>query len=447
LKKYVCRSAALLLGFVMILFGCSVGDSTIGSHEVNDAGGDHHDSEDITLTMVQTFRKDQQERLQILKDHIRQLERNHPNLTFKLSTVEQRIFRDEKLPAEMAAGDAPDIFDLFGGSDTERYAKAGRLLDLTEFLNKSGLKERFESGALEQFTVDGHIYGLPRAGFAEGFYYNKKIFKKLGLKIPQTWDELLNVIQRTKQAGYIPIALASKDAWAPGMIMNAILVRHMGIDSFKGLMTGKVEWTSPRVVKAFQMFRGLIDMGAFPKGTLEMPYNQQNNLFLHGDAAMIYTGSWEVEAFTNKHEQRVKDDIGFALFPSVPGGKGDPTSINAGYSNGWGFSADVTKSQKKVIYDFIKLTWSEKEQKRKMLEANELPAVKLSDLSGAEPLMVNIANVMKAATSTWPAYDAIVTKDVQTMFNTDLQKLIGGVRTPGQMAKDLQRVTNQSLSR
>jgi raffinose/stachyose/melibiose transport system substrate-binding protein len=188
-------------------------------------------------------------------------------------------------------------------------------------------------------------------------------------------------------------------------------------------------------------------MGAFPKGTLEMPYNQQNNLFLHGDAAMIYTGSWEVEAFTNKHEQRVKDDIGFALFPSVPGGKGDPTSINAGYSNGWGFSADVTKSQKKVIYDFIKLTWSEKEQKRKMLEANELPAVKLSDLSGAEPLMVNIANVMKAATSTWPAYDAIVTKDVQTMFNTDLQKLIGGVRTPGQMAKDLQRVTNQSLSR
>lgn len=443
MEKYVFRLGALLLVFIIVLSACSIGDSSIGSQEANDTESDH----DITLTMVQTFRKDQPERLRILKDHIKQLERSHPNLTFKLSGVEQRVFRDEKLPAEMAAGDAPDIFDLFGGSDTARYAKAGRLLDLTEFLNKSGLKERFENGALEQFTIGGHIYGLPRAGFAEGLYYNKKIFTKLGLQTPQTWDELLNIIKRTKQAGYIPIALASKDAWAPGMIMNIIIVRNIGIESFKGLMTGEVKWTNSRVVKAFQMFKDLIDMGAFPKGTLEMPYNHQNNLFLHGDAAMIYTGSWEVEAFMEQHAGKSKDHIGFALFPSVPGGKGDQTSINAGYSNGWGFSADVTKSQKKIIYDFIKLTWSEKEQKRKMIEANELPAVQLSNLSGVQPLMVNISKVMKQATGTWPAYDAIITKDVQTMFNTDLQKLIGGVKTPEQMAKDLQRVTHQSLSK
>ncbi|WP_268633699.1 extracellular solute-binding protein [Paenibacillus alginolyticus] len=40
---------------------------------------------------------------------------------------------------------------------------------------------------LNEFTVDGKIYGLPRAGYVEGVFYNKKMFEDAGVQVPKTW--------------------------------------------------------------------------------------------------------------------------------------------------------------------------------------------------------------------------------------------------------------------
>ncbi|MFC4619335.1 ABC transporter substrate-binding protein [Camelliibacillus cellulosilyticus] len=432
-----------LLLFVVVLLGV-IGLSGCNNKAIDSGEGrEKKQAQTVTLTMVQTFtRIDEKDRIRQLEHQVHKLEKHHPGLTIKMSAVAEKVFRDDKLPIAMTVGDPPDIFDLFGGSDTRRYAEAGRLLDLTDFLNHTGIKDQFMKDALKEFTIDGHIYGLPRAGYAEGFFYNKAIFEKLHLNVPKSWHELETVIRKTKQAGYTPIAMGSKAAWVPGMILNAIIIRNVGIDRFKGLETGAFRWTDPLMTKSLNEFNRLIQMNAFPPDTLGMTYDQQSALFEHGKAAMIYTGTWSLPSFTNH-----QNAFGFFMFPSIPGGKGDQTSINAGYSNGWGFSAHVNQAQKQAIYDFIKLVWSKKEQKEKLLKTIELPAVKLTDYSGVDSLLGNVLHVMDQATGTWPAYDAIISKPLQNAFNDEIQKVIGGVDTPEQALENIQKVSDQVNSR
>lgn len=435
----------LIYAFIFLLFSIFLSSCDQKDHLLT-SSSDESDSKKVTLTIGQTFtRADEKNRLELLKKHIQQLENRNPDLRFHVSEIEQRTFRNQKLPIAMTVGNPPDIFDLFGGSDTERYAKSGRLLDLTDFLKRSGLKDRFVDGALDEFTVNGRIYGLPRGGYTEGFFYNKKIFRELGVKIPKTWHDLKNVIKKSKAAGYTPIALGSKEAWVPGMMLNALIIRNVGIKDFRNLVTGEYKWTNPQMVKAWQEFRQLNKMSSFPENTLNRTYGQQSKMFRQGKAAMVYTGSWDALIFTSNDSKSLKQNLGFFKFPAVPGGKGDQTSTNAGYSNGWGFSSDVTTAEKKMIHRFIKLTWSRKAQKKQLDQANVLPAVKLTNESAKKPVMEDVLQVVNQSTSIWPAYDAIVNKNVQNTFNKEIQKVIGQEHTPKQALQNIQKMTDKQL--
>src|SRR5690554_3941158 len=137
----------------------------------------------IQIGDAQKFRK------AILDDVVKKTEAEIPGLKFELDPVEDQVNRFTKLPAEMAAGNPPKIFDLFGGTgDAFKYAKADRLLDLTPIIQELGMEGKFLN--LGQFIVDGKVYGLPIGGSTEGFFYNQEMFTKLGIKVPTTWEEL-----------------------------------------------------------------------------------------------------------------------------------------------------------------------------------------------------------------------------------------------------------------
>ena len=59
---------------------------------------------------------------------------------------------------------------------------------------------------------DGKIYGIPYATNADGVIYNKDIFNELGLQIPKTWDEFVDVSNKIKDSGKLPLYLTLKDS-------------------------------------------------------------------------------------------------------------------------------------------------------------------------------------------------------------------------------------------
>lgn len=55
--------------------------------------------------------------------------------------------------------------------------------------------------------ADGHIYGVPSApSNVGGVFYNKKVFEKYNISIPETWDQFLEVCDTLKKAGVTPVA-------------------------------------------------------------------------------------------------------------------------------------------------------------------------------------------------------------------------------------------------
>ncbi|WNR45921.1 extracellular solute-binding protein [Paenibacillus roseipurpureus] len=434
-RTFIWGAGALAL--TCLLSACSVlSDNTNSPREGEHASGQGTPHGPIQLTIRHTQVKDtQKKRLAMLQDVVKATEAKVPGLTITLDGVEDKVNRFEKLRAEMAAGNPPEIFDLFGGTDTKDYVKANRLLDLTPILQELGLTDKFYS--FQEFTVNGKIYGIPMAGYVEGLYYNKKILAGNHIIPPQTWDELIAAAGKLKAAKVTPFALSAKDSWVINMMMNTMWVRTAGTNSIEGFLNGSKRWTDSDVVKAFEQYQLLIQKDYFQDGSLTLAYAEQQNTFSSGGAAFMFDGSWANTPLLDKDKSSITEDVGFMNFPSM-GGPGDGY-INGGWSNAYGFSQKVTPEQLIAIKEFIKQMYNEPMQKRQLIEEGMPPAMKLSDTSQVNPLITEILNVFTSSKGSFPAYDSRIQTKVRERLERGMQELLGGRTDPVSLMAEMQK--------
>ncbi|TLS48663.1 extracellular solute-binding protein [Paenibacillus antri] len=391
----------------------------------------------IQIGEAQKFRK------AILDDVVAATEAEIPGLTFELDGVEDQVNRFTKLPAEMAAGNPPKIFDLFGGTgDALKYAAAGRLLDLTPILAELGIGDKFLN--LSQFTLDGKVYGLPIGGNTEGFYYNQAMFEQYGIAPPKTWEELEAAAETLKSNGVTPFAMGSKGAWVPLMMVNTMIGRYAGPESINGFLSGSAKWNSPEVVAAFAKYKEWVDKGYFTKGELGLEYADMLNQFVTGKAGMMFDGSWRSSVFKDPEQAfDLTGKVGYFNMPAVPNGVGDQSFVNGNYGNGYGFSANLNENELKAVKAFIKNLYNDEMQLRGLLEDGVLPSMKLSDdaLSKVEdPIVKEVMNLMKTAGGAFSHFDSVVQSDVYKESEAQIQKLIAGQASPEQVGEAMQKV-------
>lgn len=398
----------------------------------------------IQIGEAQKFRK------AILEDVVKKTQKEVPGLTFELDGVEDQVNRFTKLPAEMAAGNPPKIFDLFGGAgDALKYAKAGRLLDLTPILKELGIADKFIN--LNQFTLNGKVYGLPIGGNTEGFFYNQPLFEQHGIKEPATWEELEAAAAKLKEKGITPFAMGSKGAWVPLMLVNTLIGRYAGPDSIDGFPAGKQAWNAPEVAAAFAKYEEWEKKGYFTKGELGMEYPDMLNQFLTGKAGMMFDGSWRSSVFKDKAQAgELTGKVGYFSMPAVPGGVGNQTAINGNYANGYGFSANLNERERTAVKAFIKNLYNDEMQLRGLLEDGVLPSMKLSQEAFAkvqDPLVNKIMQVINKAGGAFSHFDSTVQSEVYKEAEAQIQKLIAGSATPKQVTDKLEQVQKSANSK
>ncbi|REJ13261.1 MAG: sugar ABC transporter substrate-binding protein [Paenibacillaceae bacterium] len=425
-----------------------------GASESGNTGGEtsgtepQADAEPFTVSLrhiqigeAQKFRK------AILDDVVKQTEAEVPGLKFELDGVEDQVNRFTKLPAEMAAGNPPKIFDLFGGAgDALKYAKAGRLLDVTPIIEELGIADKFLN--LSQFTLDGKVYGLPIGGSTEGFFYSIPLFEQYNIKVPTTWEELEAAAETLKQNGITPFAMGSKGAWVPLMMVNTLIGRYAGPEAIDGFPAGTHAWNSPEVTAAFAKYEEWVNKGYFTKGELGLEYADMLNQFVTGKAGMMFDGSWRSSVFKDPEQAgELTGKVGFFPMPPVPGGKGDQTFVNGNYSNGYGFSADLNERELAAVKAFIKNMYSEEMQLRGLLEDGVLPSMKLSDDAIGkveDPLVKQIMETMRQTGGAFSHFDSTVSSDVYKESEAQIQKLIAGQATAAQVTEALQKVQQEA---
>lgn len=188
-----------------------------------------------------------------LLDFIDQYEKQHSGIKIELEDGGNNYFSN--IMGKIQTKSEPDVF-MMDNSSVSSLAGSGTLSTLDEYMDEKDISD-FNTNLLNQFKVNGKLYGIPLAGDTLALYYNKDMFDAAGLKPPSNWTELENAaIALTKgdtvglcleydPFNYIPFMLQAGGKLSDGTKATFNSEECVkGLSFFNSLFTKKIAATS-----------------------------------------------------------------------------------------------------------------------------------------------------------------------------------------------------------
>ncbi len=110
------------------------------------------------------------------------------------------------------AGRGPNVVLSVGADQPVNYALRKAAEDITQFDGWEEVLSHYSPSSYEQYSLDGHIYGVPETQTFNVMFYRKDVLEEMGLEVPQTWKELIDMfptIQGNNLSVGIPTAAGS----------------------------------------------------------------------------------------------------------------------------------------------------------------------------------------------------------------------------------------------
>ncbi|MGM0873290.1 MAG: ABC transporter substrate-binding protein [Bacillota bacterium] len=270
IKKVTTGIMAFALG-TSILAGCN-------------AGGDDENGK-VTLELFST----KSESIDTYKGLIQEFEEKNPDIKIKLDAPPEA---ETVLKTRLTKNDMPDIMSIGGNATYGELGRAGVLHDFSESELLKTVQPSYNDmiGRLVGAEEEG-VYGLPYATNANTVIYNKQKFEELGLEVPKTWDEFIAILDKTKEAGEIPIYFTLKDAWTAMIPWNALAANIAGEDFAEKKNAGEATFVESYDEVADKILT-LTNYGH--KDNMGVAYGDGNNAFASGKSVMYLQGNWAI---------------------------------------------------------------------------------------------------------------------------------------------------------
>jgi raffinose/stachyose/melibiose transport system substrate-binding protein len=358
--------------------------------------------------------------------------------------LENEAFK-AKLPTLLQSKDRPSAFHSWGGGVMYEQISSGICQDITKAVTEGGFKDTFYSAAVQNFTADGKIYGLPNDIGPIVIWYNKKLCQQAGVdptKI-QFWDDFVDAVKKCQGAGITPAAVGGKEKWCLHLYPNLFMMRILGKDGVEAVYQDKNGgFTNPEVVKAFQLYRDFAALQPFQKGYLANTYPEAAGIFHDGKTAFHLMGTWDLtEGRRNAPDKKglPNEQLGWIFFPEVKGGKGKANDIFASL-DGW----LVAKQAPKETVDFMKV-WLGKDIQTKLAQQGLfIPAVKGTADAIRDPFLRQIAQETDRSQWIEIAMNQLLGPDTGHVFDDVSADIASGNTTPEKATKALEASWQQN---
>lgn len=272
-------------------------------------------------------------------------EKANPDITIDYTNYN---YNPEYLQAFSAASASDNLADIVGlqpGSLTQTYSDY--LIDLSDYAKAewgddwTSVYDNVTQSQLQLGNKDGDDghYILPIETQDIYVEYNKTLFEQLGLKVPTTYDELVEVSKTLRDNGYAPLFFGGADGWQH---VNLLLMCTSQISDtlFDECQNGEKAWTCDEMKQAMTNYKKLFDDGVMQDGSLSSTsYSDGTTLFLAGQAGMMLLGSWWAQEYTSEDvsDAVANWDYDYFYLPALEEGLSDSKAIG-GVDFGYGIT-------------------------------------------------------------------------------------------------------------
>jgi glucose/mannose transport system substrate-binding protein len=157
----------------------------------------------------------------------------------------------------VAAGQAPDAFQMHAGYEAEPYFDAGDLSQIDDIWDSSGLKQVTPDIIQQMCQFNGHFYSIPvDVQRSNVIWYNKAVLSKYHIDPATltTWPALFAAAAKL-QANGISAPIQMGQSWTAGQVLETIIAGE-GTDFYQDWINGKVTSPNdPRMIEALQTFK------------------------------------------------------------------------------------------------------------------------------------------------------------------------------------------------
>jgi raffinose/stachyose/melibiose transport system substrate-binding protein len=390
-----------------------------------------------------------------LQDHeamvtaaIERFNEEFPDVSVDAQGVENDPYKT-RLQTAMGTAAMPDVFHSWGGGWLQQFVDAGQVTPLDDYLAEhsdwSGL---LSEPALEVSTFDGSVYAVPAILGGVYMWYRTDVFEENGVEPPETYDELLEVIQTLNDNGVTPITLANASSWTGSFYYMYLVQRLAGEDAFLDAYNreGDGSFASEPFVEAGARIQELVEADAFIEGFNGLNYDtgESNAPLWSGDAAMQLMGDWLLNA-ARTDVPDVADDIDFFPFPAIeaPEGTGEAASMVGGVNGAFSVSADAGNPEAAMALARY-LTDTETAQVV-VDEALGTPAIE-EGVRIDDPFMQRFVDALSTTDYLQPYYDQYLPPELAAVHLETTQALFGQTMTPEEAAEQVEGTAEQVLT-
>lgn len=225
----------------------------------------------------------------------------------------------------LSAGTAADVFYI-PGETAPGIIATGKVLPIEDLVDTSA----FIDSLMSVYTIDGHVYGIPKDFNTLAVFYNKDIFDAAGVDYPNADDDWNTFGDKLK-------AVNELDPDIHGICLPADFARMGAFAYANGWMPfeadGSANLLDPKFVEAFDYYTGLVTSGVAVQPA-DIGAGWPGDCLAKEQAAVAIEGAW-ILGFLRDSAPNLQ--YGSSLLPKSPN---TGETGNFIYTVAWGINAD-----------------------------------------------------------------------------------------------------------